>query len=155
MGAIVGAISFFTSPIGKWISVGLLIVMAYGVGDLRGRRIEYEKAEAAARAAQKAADDQDLQAAKDANSDAARVMDQLKKQRETADASIAALQNQIATMSAPTGAKCLYGDSDTPASEPVARGVRSHAGARAGDTKHPGAARVLAPGAKAPKSQGK
>jgi hypothetical protein len=130
-----------------------MIGMAYLAGDVRGRRIEYAKCEAAAKAAQQAADAQDLQAAKDANSDAAQVMDELKKQKEASDAKLAELQQRLATASVPVGAPCLYGDGDMPASAP-AGSVRGNDGTGAGNPKYPGPARLPQPRPKAAGHQG-
>jgi hypothetical protein len=157
MAALLGLLQFFLSPIGRWIGVGVLIGAAYLAGDVRGRRIEYAKCEEAAKAAQQAADAQDLQAALDANADASKVVEQLKKQKETADAQIAELKNRLTTVSVPVGAPCLYGDSDLPDSKPVAPAgrVRDNVGKGTGHPRYPWSSRVPAADPKAPVPEGK
>jgi len=157
MTVLLGIAQFFLSPIGRWIGVAALIGMAYLAGDVRGRRIEYAKCEEAAKAAQAAADAQDLQAALEANADASKVVDALKKQKETADAQLAELKNRLATVSVPVGAPCLYGDSDLPDSKPVppTGRVRDNVGKGTSHSRYPWSARLPAADPKAPVPQGK
>jgi hypothetical protein len=151
MGIALGLLQFFLSPIGRWISVGLLIALAYGAGYFRGERIEYAQCEAKAKAAQQAADAQDLQAAKDVSSDAAQTMAELKKQKDASDAKIVELQNRLTTVSVPVGAPCLYGDNDLPDSRPVppAGGVQHDDGKGTRNPHYPRPARVPAANPKA------
>lgn len=108
------AYNFFTSAIGKWVGVGLLGVLIFFAGDIRGRRIQHAKCEAAARAAQVAADQQDRKARQEVAAQSEETIKGLQTQKETADGRIAQLELQLKGL--PIDAPCLYGVDDRPAS---------------------------------------
>ena len=144
--AITGAIAFLSSPIGRWLGIGVIAVAVFFAGDLRGRRIANEKCEAAARAARGAADKQDDKARTEVRQNDDQTIADLRGQKEKADATIAQLQLQLNAM--PLDAPCLYGADGKPATRRVRQPAESPA-PRAGN---PPASRpsVLSPTRRSP-----
>lgn len=124
-------ISFFGSPVGKWVGYGLIAVAVYGAGDIRGRRVEHAKCEAAARAAQEAANKQDAQAREDARKNDQDTIASLQDLKGKSDAELAKLKLQLSAL--PTDAPCLYGVDEQPAN----RVQRAPPGSGARDKGHP------------------
>jgi hypothetical protein len=125
------------SVVWKFLGIVAIAGSLYAAGDLHGRRIEHAKCEAAAKAAQEAANAQDIQAAKDNERAAVDTANQLTEQKKEDDATIQALQTQLKLR--PADAPCLYGDGGDPASV-----VRKQPSKGTRDPKHPGSARVPA-----------
>lgn len=100
-----GVLSFFQTTIGKWVGVGLLCGIAYLAGDIRGRRVEYEKCEAKARAAATAAVEQDRTAQRGVDANNASTLEELNKQKEVSDARVRELEKTIAD----GVVECVYG----------------------------------------------
>lgn len=111
--SITAVISFLASPLGRAVGAGMILVSAYLVGDIRGRRIESVKYEQAAAAARAAAKEQDRVIAAQAETQANATIEELKGQKEKSDAQVAELQAQLTTR--PVGAPCLYGPNGQPA----------------------------------------
>lgn len=111
--AISAAVSFLTSPIGRWVGIGLIGAALFFAGDLRGRRIAGEKCEAKARAAEVAANLQDKKARVEVAQQSEATIMELNKQREAANARVSELELQLAGR--PFDAPCLYGADGKPA----------------------------------------
>lgn len=119
-----GALGFFQTTVGKWVGVGLLCTMAYFAGDIRGRRIEHAKCEEKARQAAEAAVAQDRTAQKQLDTNNATTLEELAKQKETADARIRELEKTLAD----GVIDCVYDDRGAPA-----RSMRKQPGKGAGN----------------------
>jgi hypothetical protein len=91
-----GIIAFIPAFIWKWLAIGLIAVVIFYAGDVRGRRIEHAKNQAAIEAAQAAANRQDQQAQTDVNTQDAEVTKQLMEQKKVDDAAIEDLQRRLA-----------------------------------------------------------
>lgn len=137
MSALLGIVSFFTSPIGRWAGIGLLGVAIFFAGDIRGRRIEHAKCEAAAQAAKEAAVAQDRKAQQQLDTNNSSTMDELSKQKDAADARIRDLEKTLAD----GVIDCVYGADGKPATG----GVQSRPGAGAGNAPAARPARVPTP----------
>lgn len=135
-------LGFLTSPIGKWVSVGLLGVALFFAGELRGRRIANEKCEAAAQAAQIAANKQDSKARKEVAEQSEATISSLNQQKDEANARVAELERQLKVL--PLDAPCLYGADGKPASSRL-RQLPKGAAPRAGDPGASGPAGVSPP----------
>lgn len=106
-----------------------VIVIALGIfvyGQVKGKQAEHAKCEAAAAQAQTAANDQDLQAEKDAHANDLEIVNNLKMQKQVDDAALETLKAQLAKR--PAGSKsCLYDKSNgDPDSEPSSGSVRDN-----------------------------
>lgn len=106
-------LAFITSPIGRWVGVGLIGVSLFFAGELRGRRIANEKCEAAAQAARIAANQQDSKARKEVSDQSEATISSLNEQKDKANARVAELETQLKTI--PLDAPCLYGADGKPA----------------------------------------
>jgi hypothetical protein len=137
MGTILTAISFITSPVGRWVGVIALIGMAFLAGDIRGRRIEHTKCEDRARAAADAAVAQDRSAQKELDASNATTLEELSKQKETSDARVRELEKTMADGIV----QCVYGADG----KPDLGGVRKQSGKGAGDPPAARPARVPSP----------
>lgn len=104
--ALRGAVAFIPPTVWKGIGIAVLVVSIYLAGDVHGRRIETAKCEAAAAAAQKAADQQDIQAANELRDQATQVSDSLRNQKKVDDDAIDALRARLASRA--PNAKCQY-----------------------------------------------
>lgn len=125
----------------KWLAVLLIALCIFFYGQIKGKREEHAKCEAAAAQAQTAANDQDLQAEKDAHANDLEIVNNLKMQKQVDDAALETLKKQLTQR--PAGSKsCLYdksnGDPDTGS---ATGGVRNDGGrpakAGAGNKKYP------------------
>lgn len=137
------ALAFFQTTLGKYTMVGLVVFGAYLAGDVRGRRIEHAKCEAAAAAAAAAAKQQDAKAHADAEQNANDTIAALQDQKGKADTRVAELEAQLRTL--PLDAPCLYGAGERPAQR-----VRNNAGKGTSDKKHSGPAGVPAATGRSP-----
>lgn len=106
-------LGFFASPLGRWVGIGLIGVVVFFAGELRGRRIANAKCEAAAQAAKRAADQQDAKARSEVQQQAEATINDLRSQKEKADARLVLLSQELSTR--PTDAPCLYGAGGKPA----------------------------------------
>jgi hypothetical protein len=122
------AIAFFQTTIGKWVGIGIFIALAYGAGDIRGRRVEHAKCEAAAQAAVVAARTQDKTAQEQVDNSNIDTMQQLAQQKEKADARVHELEKTMADGIV----SCVYGSDGQPAG-----GVREQPGKGAGHAPNP------------------
>lgn len=139
MNPIAIAFAFFTSPLGKWAGIGLVGVLLFFAGDIRGRRIEHAKCEAAAKAAIIAANQQDSKARKEVADQSESTIADLKTQKDKSNARVVELENQLRTM--PMDAPCLYGAGGQPASGRV-RNDGGNASPRTGNARTPRPAAV-------------
>lgn len=114
MGTLLGIFSFFGSPLGKWAGIGLLSVAVFFAGELRGRRIANEKCEARAQEAIRAANQQDANARKEVQQQSEATINDLRGQKEQADARLALLEKELSIR--PLDAPCMYGADGKPAS---------------------------------------
>jgi len=128
------AVNFFSSPLGKWAGIGLIGAMLFFAGDIRGRRIQHAKCEAAAAKAQQAANQQDANARQEVAKQSEDTINALRGQKEEADGKLAQLELQLRGL--PLDAPCLYGAGGKPASSRVRNDEKSGAG-----TSNPGPAR--------------
>lgn len=135
---ITGAVSFLLSPIGRIVGAAALIFMAYLAGDVRGRRVEHEKCEAAAAQARLAAAHQDADAQQQAQKNNLDTLSALKDSKEKSDARVRELEGTIAN----SVISCNYGDGGKPAG-----GVRD-GGKGAGDAPVARPARIPTPRAR-------
>lgn len=113
MGALLGIVSFLTSPIGRWVGIAGIGALLFFAGEFRGRRIANEKCEAAAAAARQAADKQDEKARTEVSQQSETTLNELRGQKEKSDARIAELENELRLR--PLDAPCLYGADGKPA----------------------------------------
>lgn len=102
---VVAAYKWTPSWVKKALAVGAILISVFYAGDIRGRRIEHAKCEAAAARAQAAADAQDSQAGKDLAAQDMYVTEELKRQKQADDATIANLKARLRNQSA---APCVY-----------------------------------------------
>lgn len=130
------ALAFITSPVGRWVGVGALVVMAYFAGDIRGRRIEHAKCEKRAEEAAAAAVAQDRSAKKSVEDSTAATLQELKQSKDAADARVQKLEKTMADGIV----DCVYGDNGQPAGR-----VRDNAGKGAGDAPNPRPSRLPTP----------
>lgn len=140
---ITAALKFITSPVGRYIGLGAMLIVVYFAGDVHGRRIEYAKCQKAAEAARVAAAAQDQRAAEVVRRDADGVIAELKDQKDKSDAKIAELEARV--RSRPGGAPCVYG----PRGEP-AGGVRDNGRPRASAPRPSGPAVLPSAGRQPP-----
>jgi hypothetical protein len=144
MTAILAIFAAIPAWVWKWGAIAIAVVSIYGYGDLRGRRIEHDKAVAEAQAAQKAADAQDLQAEKDGRAQDLEITNNLVNQKKVDDDAISKLKSDLA---AKPPAACLYDQRSADPPEPSARRVRPRPvpnNARASNTNAPAASGVPA-----------
>lgn len=92
------------------LAVGALLAVVFFAGDMRGRRIEHAKCEAAAARAQAAADAQDRHAAKELDEHDAQVVEELKLQKKADDAKINDLETRLRRQSTTS---CVYDKSNS------------------------------------------
>lgn len=142
----------------KWLALALVGLALFFYGDIKGRRAEHVKCEAAAAQAQTAANDQDLQAEKESHAQDLETTDFLIQQKKVDDAAIETLKAKLAKR--PASAKCLYDKSNSdPDSQPATGSVRDDGGrpakAGASDKKHPGTTLLPTPRPSAAGSGGK
>lgn len=130
-----GIIAFFNSPFGKWLGVALIGVVIFFAGDIRGRRIEHAKCEAAAQRAVAAANQQDQKARQEVAVQAEETIKDLRTQKEQADGKLAQLELQLKAL--PIDAPCLYGADDRPSSGRVREDKRNGKGAGNPGTPRP------------------
>lgn len=130
-------LGFLTSPLGRWVGIGLIGVTLFFAGEFRGRRIANEKCEAAAQAAKEAAVAQDRKAQQQLDANNSSTMDELSKQKDAADARIRDLEKTLADGII----ECVYG----PDGKPVTGGVQSRPGSGAGNAPASRPARVPTP----------
>lgn len=164
-----GFIAFIPAFIWKWLAIGLIAVVIFYAGDVRGRRIEHAKNQAAIEAAQAAAARQDQQAQTDVNTQDAEVTKQLMEQKKVDDAAIEDLQRRLAgakqdadranqqayNAASKNGSKatacppvnsCLYDKSNADPDDTGAGGVRNDANRRPGaGNKKPARPTVVPP----------
>jgi hypothetical protein len=114
MGAFIGIFTFLTSPFGRWVGVGLIGVAVFFAGELRGRRIANDKCEAKAQEAIRAANQQDAKARAEVSQQAETTINDLRGQKEKADARLALLEKELSVR--PLDAPCMYGADGKPAS---------------------------------------
>jgi hypothetical protein len=123
--------SFFGSGIGKLVGIGAIIVAVFFAGELRGRRIANEKCEAKAQEAIRAANQQDANARKEVQQQSEATINDLRGQKEQADARLAQLERELSVR--PLDAPCMYGADGKPASrvrnQPAAAPRASNPGA--------------------------
>lgn len=106
----------------KYGAIALAIFAVYFYGYNKGKVVEKERCEQAARAAQKAADAQDLQAEREGRQQDLEINEALTQQKKVDDDRIAQLQKQLANRK-PT-AECLYDKDNADPDDPPARRVR-------------------------------
>ena len=134
-------ISIVPAFVWKWLALALVGLCLYFYGDVKGRHAEHAKCEAAAAQAQTAANDQDLQAEKDAHANDLETVNNLKMQKQVDDVALETLKAQLAKR--PSGSKCFYDKSngDPDSGVPAVGGVRDDGGrpakAGAGNKKYP------------------
>lgn len=114
MGAILGIISFLTSPLGRWVGIGFIGVAVFFAGELRGRRIANDKCEAKAQEAIRIANQQDATARAEVSKQAEATINDLRGQKEKADGRLALLEKELSVR--PLDAPCMYGADGKPAS---------------------------------------
>lgn len=159
MAVLAAVFAFLNTTLGRWIGVVLLLGVAFAAGDIRGTRVTGQACEAAAKAAQKAADDQDLQAEKDAHAADKDVVTQLSDIKRKQDADLATLQDRLeqkpttvketvtVEKPVPVASPCLYGpDGGVPNSvhddvAPTGTGDKKHPRAPVVPAAHPKASR--------------
>lgn len=110
-------LAFLTGPIGRWVSIGLIGVAIFFAGELRGRRIANANCEAKAQEAIRAANQQDAKARTEVQQQSDATLQELRGQKEKADARVAELQLQLSAL--PLDAPCLYGADGKPATRRV------------------------------------
>jgi len=103
-------ISMVPAFLWKWLAILLIGLALFFYGEVKGRKAEHAKCEAAAAQAQTAANDQDLQAEKDAHANDLEVVNNLKMQKQVDDAALETLKAQLAKR--PAGSKCIYDKSN-------------------------------------------
>lgn len=96
----------------KLVGAGLILLLVFYAGDIRGRRIEHAKCEAAAAAAQTAANAQDNQAGREIAAQDVQVTEELKRQKQANDATIANLKDRLRSQ---TAAPCVYDEHNSDA----------------------------------------
>jgi hypothetical protein len=114
MGALLGIFTFLTNPFGRWVGIGLIGVAVFFAGELRGRRIANDKCEAKAQEAIRAANQQDAKARAEVSQQAETTINDLRGQKEKADARLALLEKELSVR--PLDAPCMYGADGKPAS---------------------------------------
>ncbi len=90
-----GMIAFIPAFIWKWLAIVLIGVVIFFAGDVRGRRIEHAKNQAAIDAANAAAKQQDTQAQTEVNTQDAQVTQQLQEQKKADEDAIEDLKRQL------------------------------------------------------------
>jgi hypothetical protein len=126
-GLIRGAVSIVPAFVWKGLAIVLIALCLFFYGEVKGRKAEHAKCEAAAAQAQTAANDQDLQAEKDAHANDLEIANNLKMQKQVDDVAIENLKAQLAKR--PAGSKCLYDKSNgDPDAEPADGSVRDDGG---------------------------
>lgn len=103
----------------KFIAIIVGILAIYSYGYVKGKSVEKEKCETAARAAQRAADAQDLQAEREGRAQDLEITEALTNQKKVDDANIEKLQKQLANRK--STAACLYDKSNADPDDPPAR----------------------------------
>lgn len=96
----------------KLVGTGLILLLVFYAGDIRGRRIEHAKCEAAAAAAKTAADAQDNQAGREIAAQDVQVTEELKRQKQADDATITDLKARLRSQST---APCVYDEHNSDA----------------------------------------
>ena len=135
-GAIKGFAGIVPAFVWKWLAIVVVALCIFFYGQIKGEHAEKVKCEAAAVEAQTAANNQDLQAEKDAHANDLEITNNLKLQKQVDDVAIENLKAQLAKR--PAGAKCLYDKSDAdpdtgapasfvrlPAARPAKAGARN------------------------------
>lgn len=138
-GIVKTAVSIVPAFVWKCLALVVIGLCLFFYGEIKGERVEHAKCEAAAAAAQTAANDQDLQAEKDAHANDLEIVNNLKMQKQVDDAAIDTLKIQLAKR--PAGSKCIYDKSNADPDDPSAGSVRNDGGrpakAGAGNKKSP------------------
>jgi hypothetical protein len=118
-------VSMVPAFIWKWLAIVLIALCIFFYGEIKGKRIAEAKCEAAAKVAQQAANDQDLQAEKEGRAQDLEITNTLIEQKKVDDAAIETLKAQLAKRTPAAVAKCLYDkDNADPDSQPAPRSVR-------------------------------
>jgi len=107
------------SGLWKWIALVVLLLVTHGYVYNKGKHVEKEKCEQAARAAQKAADAQDLQAEREGREQDLQITDALTNQTKVDNDRIRQLEKQLANRK-PT-AECLYDSTTADPDDPPQR----------------------------------
>jgi type II secretory pathway pseudopilin PulG len=111
----------FLKALPNWVWYVIIALAAalalYSYGYSRGKFVEKERCEQAARAAQKAADAQDLQAEREGRAQDEQITQTLQNQKKVDDARIEQLQKELANRK-PT-AECLYDDTNSDPDDPA------------------------------------
>ncbi len=144
-------LAFLTGPIGRWVSIGLIGLAIFFAGELRGRRIANANCEAKAQEAIRAATQQDAKARTEVQKQSDTTIEELREQKEKADARVAQLQLQLSAL--PLDAPCLYGADGKPAASRVRN--KSSPAPRASNPRASGPASVPAasPGTAGPRGK--
>lgn len=103
----------------KFIAVLVAILAIYLYGYTKGKHVAEVRCETAARAAQKAADAQDLQAEREGRAQDLEITEALTNQKKVDDARIKALEKDLANRK--PGAACLYDKSNADPDNPPSR----------------------------------
>lgn len=106
----------------KLIAVLVAILAIYTYGYNKGKHVEKERCETAARAAQKAADEQDLQAEREGRAQDLEITKALQEQKKVDDANIELLKKQLAARG--KGLPCLYDKSNSDPDDAPTRKLR-------------------------------
>jgi len=122
-----GAVAIVPAFVWKGLAIVVIALCIFFYGEIKGKHAEHAKCEAAAAQAQTAANDQDLQAEKDAHANDLEIANNLKMQKQVDDVAIEKLQDQLAKRSA--GSKCFYDKSNAdPDAQPPAERLRDDGG---------------------------
>lgn len=117
------AIPMFLKVIPSWawkfIAIIVAILAIYLYGYSKGKQVELARCETAARAAQKAADAQDLQAEREGRAQDQQITETLTNQKKVDDAKIEELKKQLANRK--STAACLYDKSNADPDDPPRR----------------------------------
>ncbi len=106
----------------KFIATLVAILAIYLYGYTKGKHVAEERCETAARAAQKAADAQDLQAEREGRAQDLQVTKSLEDQKKVDDANIELLKKQLAAKG--KGLPCLYDKSNADPDDAPTRKLR-------------------------------
>jgi len=139
-GIIRGAVSIVPAFVWKALAIVIVALCIFLYGQIKGKQAEHAKCEAAAAQAQTAANDQDLQAEKEAHANDLEIANNLKLQKQVDDVALENLKSQLAKR--PAGSKCYYDKSNgDPDAQPPAEFMRNDGGRPAktgtGNKKYP------------------
>lgn len=107
---IIGFFKAIPAWLWKYIAIAAAILFIFFYGEQRGKRIARAQCEAAAQRAQKAANDQDLQAEREGREQDVQITDELVRQKKVDDDIIENLRKELARR--PAGAACIYDKSN-------------------------------------------